>query len=99
MPSGQYRNQSEKTSKILIQKYGSVENLIEHAHELKGKQQENVINFAQQGLESKLLATIVTDLDVEFNEDDLIMCPPDDAAKLRIRSPTSTKNMKFACIT
>lgn len=68
----------EKTSKILIQKYGSIENLIEHSHELKGKQQENVINFAQQGLESKLLATIVTDLDVEFNEDELIMCPHDD---------------------
>ena len=68
----------EKTSKILIQKYGSVENLIAHAHELKGKQQENVINFAQQGLESKQLATIITDLDVEFNEDELIMCPHDD---------------------
>jgi len=28
----------EKTSKILIEKYGSVENLIEHAEDLKGKQ-------------------------------------------------------------
>jgi len=68
----------EKTSKLLIQKYGSIENLIEHAHELKGKQQENVINFAAQGLESKLLATIVTDLDVDFNEDELIMCAHDE---------------------
>jgi DNA polymerase I len=67
----------EKTSKVLIEKYGSVEGLIEHADELKGKQKENVINFAEQGLVSKMLATIIIDVDVEFNEEDLIMCPPD----------------------
>jgi len=67
----------EKTSKLLIQKYGSVENLIEHAHELKGKQQENVINFADQGRLSKMLATIILDVDVEFNPKKLMMCPPD----------------------
>jgi len=67
----------EKTAKILIAKYGSVENLIDHAHELKGKQQENVINFADQGRVSKMLATIICDVDVEFNEDELIMCDVD----------------------
>ncbi len=67
----------EKTSKKLIQKYGSVENLIANAEELKGKQKENVINFAEQGLVSKMLATIITDVDVEFIEEDLIMCDPD----------------------
>ena len=67
----------EKTSKVLIEKYGSVEGLIEHADELKGKQKENVINFAEQGLVSKMLATIILDVDIEFNEEDLIMCQPD----------------------
>ncbi len=67
----------EKTAKTLIAKYGSVENLIDHAHELKGKQQENVINFADQGRVSKMLATIICDVDVEFNEDELIMCDVD----------------------
>ena len=67
----------EKTSKVLIQKYGSVENLIANAADLKGKQKENVINFAEQGLVSKMLATIIIDVEVEFNEDDLILCPPD----------------------
>ncbi len=66
----------EKTSKILIEKYGSVEGLIEHAHELKGKQQENVINFAEQGILSKLLATIILDVDVVFHEEDFEMCEP-----------------------
>ena len=67
----------EKTAKTLIQKYGSVENLIDHAHELKGKQQENVINFADQGRISKMLATIITDLEVEFDEEALVMCDVD----------------------
>ena len=67
----------EKTAKILIAKYDSMENLFVHAHELKGKQQENVINFKEQGLVSKMLATIITDLDVEFDEEKLVMCDVD----------------------
>ncbi len=68
----------EKTSKKLIAKYGSVQGLIDHAHELKGKQKENVINFAEQGLLSKMLATIITDVDVPFDPEDLKMCDPDE---------------------
>ena len=67
----------EKTSKKLVAQYGSVEGLIAHAEELKGKQKENVINFAEQGLLSKQLATIITDVDVEFNENELVMCDVD----------------------
>lgn len=67
----------EKTSKLLIAQYGSIENLIANAHELKGKQQENVINFADQGLVSKMLATIITDVKIDFDEDKLIMCDVD----------------------
>ncbi|MEY4658697.1 MAG: polymerase, partial [Bacteroidota bacterium] len=74
----------EKTAKTLIAKYGSVENLIDHAHELKGKQQENVINFAEQGRISKMLATIICDVDVEFNEDALRMCDVDSEKVLEI---------------
>ena len=67
----------EKTSKLLIQKYGSIENLIANAADLKGKQKENVIEFAEQGMVSKMLATIILDVEVEFNEEHLIMCEPD----------------------
>ncbi len=66
-----------KTASVLLKKYGSVEGIIEHAHELKGKQRENIENFAQQGLMSKSLATIVTDVEVEFNEEDLVVSPYD----------------------
>ncbi len=67
----------EKTSKKLIKQYGSVEGLIEHAHELKGKQKENVINFAEQGLLSKKLATILLDAPVDFDEGLFIKEDPD----------------------
>lgn len=60
----------EKTAIKLIGQYGSVEKLLDSAHELKGKQKENVINFREQALMSKELATIITDIDynVDFSE-------------------------------
>ena len=67
----------EKTAAQLVQKYGSVENLIAHADELKGKQKENVINFAEQGLMSKALATINLEVPVDFNEEELKAKEPD----------------------
>ena len=67
----------EKTAAQLVQKYGSVENLIAHADELKGKQKENVINFAEQGLMSKALATINLEVPVKFNEEELKAKEPD----------------------
>ena len=65
----------EKTAKLLVAKYGSMEGLFANVHELKGKQKENVENFQQQGLMSKSLATIIRDVPVEFDEKDLEVCP------------------------
>ena len=67
----------EKTAAILVGKYGSVENLIAHADELKGKQKENVVNFAEQGLMSKALATINLEVPVDFDEEELKAKEPD----------------------
>ena len=67
----------EKTAAALVGQYGSVENLIAHADELKGKQKENVINFAEQGLMSKMLATINLEVPVEFDEEELKAKEPD----------------------
>ncbi|MDR6783649.1 DNA polymerase-1 [Pedobacter africanus] len=58
----------EKTAKALIKQYGSVENIIANSHELKGKQRENVETYAEQGLISKKLATIILNVPVEFDE-------------------------------
>lgn len=62
----------EKTAQKLIADFGSVENLIANADKLKGKQKENVVNFAQQGLLSKQLATIHLDVPLEFSEEQLL---------------------------
>lgn len=67
----------EKTAKLLIKQYGSMENIIANSHELKGKQKENVENFAEQGLLSKKLATILLDAPVEFHEESYRIGPPD----------------------
>jgi DNA polymerase-1 len=66
----------EKTSKLLIKQYGSVENIIANAHELKGKLRENVVQFAEQGMVSKKLATIILDVPVEFDEEALALVEP-----------------------
>lgn len=67
----------EKTAKALIKEYKSVENLIANTDKLKGKQKENVINFAQQGLDSKKLATIIIDVPVEIDDEKLLLEPFD----------------------
>ena len=82
----------EKTAAILVGKYGSVENLINHADELKGKQKENVINFAEQGLMSKNLATINLEVPVEFNEEELRAKDPDMPALMALFEELEFKN-------
>jgi len=67
----------EKTAKKLIGEYGSVEALIENTEDLKGKQKENVINFADQGVLSKKLATIILDVPVEYQFQELEYQAPD----------------------
>ena len=74
----------EKNASLLIGKYGSVEEVIAHADELKGKQQENVRKFADQGLLSKHLATIMLDAPVEFNAEELELNEPDVPALLEL---------------
>jgi len=66
----------EKTAKLLIKQYGSVEEIINHSHELKGKLRENVEQYAEQGLMSKRLATINLNSPVELDEAGLEMCAP-----------------------
>ena len=83
----------EKTSKKLIAQFGSVEGLIENAHELKGKQKENVINFAEQGLLSKRLATIVLDAPVEVDEEAYKLVEPDKEKILNLFSELEFRNL------
>jgi DNA polymerase-1 len=56
-----------KTAVTLLAKYGSVEGVLEHVDELKGKQQERVRENAEQALLSKKLATINTEVPIQFD--------------------------------
>ena len=76
----------EKTAKKLIGQYGSVEGLLKNRHELKGKQKENVEAFADQGLLSKKLATIILDSPVEFNPSEFIIKEPNRPAVIDLLS-------------
>ena len=68
----------EKTAKKLIAQFGSIENLIASADQLKGKQKENVINFSKQALLSKELATIILDVPVAESMNDFARKEPDE---------------------
>ncbi len=61
----------EKTATKLLKEFGTVEGLIANVDKLKGKQKENVENFALQGILSKELATIKIDVPIDFNEAEL----------------------------
>ncbi|NND76790.1 MAG: DNA polymerase I [Flavobacteriales bacterium] len=74
----------EKTAKKLIKQYGSLEGLLENTDQLKGKQKENVINFAEQGRISKMLATIILDVPHDITDKDLIIDKPNKEELTRI---------------
>ncbi|MCA9217358.1 MAG: DNA polymerase I [Planctomycetales bacterium] len=67
-----------KTAKKLIAEYGSVENLIQNADKLKGKQKERVEENAEQALMSKRLVTILRDVKHGVDFDSLAVQPYDD---------------------
>jgi DNA polymerase-1 len=60
-----------KTAATLIKQYGTVENAVAHANELKGKQKELMLQYGEQAILSKKLATIITDVPVAFDEEQL----------------------------
>lgn len=67
----------EKTAMKFIAEFGSMENLLANTDKLKGKMKERVEENAELGLLSKKLATIYTDCDVEFHEEDFQLTMPD----------------------
>lgn len=60
-----------KTAATLLKKYKTIEGIIEHVSELKGKQKELVEQYGEQALLSRKLATIILDVPVAFKEEDL----------------------------
>ncbi|HEY8417014.1 MAG TPA: DNA polymerase I, partial [Limnochordales bacterium] len=66
-----------KTAVQLLQQYGSLEEVLAHADEVKGKVGENLRAYREQALMSKDISTIRTDAPVEFDPDVLRRREPD----------------------
>ncbi len=63
----------EKTAVQLLSQFGDVENLLSHTDELKGALKTKVETQAEDIRFSKFLATIKTDVPVEFNPSNLVL--------------------------
>lgn len=83
----------EKTAKKLIADYGSMEGVFEHVEDLKGKMKENVINFKEQGIISKMLATIILDSPVDFDEQELLLKSPNHEAIIDVFTELEFKTL------
>ncbi|WP_225000213.1 DNA polymerase I [Cesiribacter sp. SM1] len=68
-----------KTASKLLKEYGTVENIVAHADEIKGKNGERIKEFGEQGILSKRLATINQEVPIDFDPDALLYTGPDDA--------------------
>ena len=72
----------EKTAAKLINQFGSIDNMLQHTDEIKGKLREKVENAVEDIKMSKFLATIRTDVPMKLDLDELKVEQPDEA-KLR----------------
>lgn len=59
-----------KTAQKLLEEYGTIENLLEHTSEIKGALKQRLEDNKEQIIFSKFLATIKTDVPVDFNKDE-----------------------------
>ena len=67
----------DKTAKKFLKQFGSMENLIENLDQVQGKLKEKIEANKDLGMLSKKLATIITDVPVQFNEKDYELSDPD----------------------
>jgi DNA polymerase-1 len=67
----------DKTAGQLIAQYGSLEEVIEHAHELSPARRKNITELAEQARQSKALAKMRRDLDLGCDPAELVLLPPD----------------------
>jgi DNA polymerase I len=67
----------DKTAGQLIAQYGSLEEVIEHADELTPARSKAIREHAEQARQSKVLATMRRDLEIDCDPSELVIAPPD----------------------
>ena len=60
-----------KTAAKLLKQYGTVEEIVAHAHEVKGKLGEKIATFGEQGILSKELARINLEVPLDFDSESM----------------------------
>jgi DNA polymerase-1 len=63
----------EKTASKLLKEYGNVENVVANAENIKGALGEKIKKGKESALLSKKLATIITNVPVQFHEEDFCL--------------------------
>ena len=61
----------DKTAKKFLKEFGSLEGLLQNTNELKGKLKEKIEQNKELGILSKKLATIITDVPIDYNIEEL----------------------------
>jgi len=75
----------EVTARKLLAEFGTVENLVEHPEKIANeKLRQKVIDFKDQALMSKSLATIILDVPIAFEPEKLVLEPPDEQRLKRL---------------
>ena len=67
----------EKTAIALLQRFGDIDTLLQHTDQLKGAQQKNIQEQAENIRFSRFLATIRTDVPITLDAEALIVKQPD----------------------
>ena len=67
----------DKTAKKFLKTFGSMENLLDNLDLVQGKLKEKIETNKDLGILSKKLATIITDVPVQFNAKDYELSSPD----------------------
>ena len=74
----------DKTAKKFIKQYGSLENLLQNAHEVTGKLGEKITENKELGVLSKKLAKIILDVPIDYNLDEFKLSDPDKKIVLKV---------------
>jgi DNA polymerase-1 len=83
----------EKTAAKLLKEYDTVENILANADNIKGALGEKIRKGKEDAIMSKQLATIITDVPVEFHEEDFSLKPMNKDALTEIFEELEFKSM------
>ena len=84
----------DKTAKKFIKQYGSLENLLQNAHEVTGKLGEKIIDNKELGVLSKKLAKIILDVPIDYNLDEFKLSDPDKEIVLKVFDELEFRRIK-----